>query len=79
MLSFFNVENRSSSFIMSVTGGMKCVKYLVFFFNFIFWVSSSNHISFIVKLGYEKKKQNTAEWTWKPPKTNCRKEDNTVV
>ncbi|XP_005918992.1 CD63 antigen [Haplochromis burtoni] len=23
---------------MSVTGGMKCVKYLVFFFNFIFWL-----------------------------------------
>lgn len=23
---------------MSITGGMKCVKYLVFFFNFIFWL-----------------------------------------
>ena len=27
--------------IMGVEGGIRCVKYLLFFFNFIFWVSSS--------------------------------------
>ncbi|KAA8591339.1 hypothetical protein FQN60_002282 [Etheostoma spectabile] len=26
---------------MGVEGGMKCVKFLLFFFNFIFWVSNS--------------------------------------
>lgn len=30
---------------MGVDGGMKLVKFLVFFFNFIFWVGSVNYFS----------------------------------
>ena len=29
-----------AGFAMAVEGGMKCVKFLVFIFNFIFWVSA---------------------------------------
>lgn len=31
-----------SGLTMGVEGGMKCVKYLLFFFNFIFWVSNAD-------------------------------------
>lgn len=42
---------------MGVEGGMKCVKFLLFFFNFIFWVSSSLLflITIRIKLSHTKK------------------------
>lgn len=34
------VSGNASTAAMAVEGGMKCVKFLLFFFNFIFWVSA---------------------------------------